>query len=74
MWRKADVSFLNDTQSSFNFTTVHYKLCFNGAGVLINPDWSLWQALSFPSLVFHITYQLVRGGLMANNDICQQWL
>lgn len=48
--------FLNDTHLSFNFTTVYYKLCFNGAGVLINPVWSLWQPLSSPLLVFHIIY------------------
>lgn len=33
--------FLNDTHLPFNFTTAYYKLCFNGTGVLINPDQSV---------------------------------
>lgn len=74
MEKGISVSFLNDTHSFFNFTMVCYKLCFNGAGVLINPNCSLLQALSFPSLLFHITYLLDSGWLMANDDICQQWL
>lgn len=46
---------LNDTYLSFNFTVVHYKLCFNGTDALINPDWSLWQALSslLPTCLSH---------------------
>lgn len=62
------VFFLYDTYLSFNFTKVYYKLCFNGAGVLINPDWSLWQVLFSPLLVFHITYLLVSDCL--SHDVC----
>lgn len=74
MEKGISVSFLNDTHSSFNFTTVFYKLCFNGAGVLINQDCFLWKTLSSPLLVFHIICLLVGDWLVANDDICQQWL
>lgn len=44
--RALSVFLLNNAHLSFNFMIVYCKLCFNGADVLINPDWSLWQALS----------------------------
>jgi len=36
--RGLSVFLLNAAYVSFNFTTIYYKLCFNGTDVLINPD------------------------------------